>query len=878
MRRFAFFALLVALPVALPAQAPSGSIKSPDEAFGFRMGADRQLAAWGEIRKYFEDVAAASNRVELIDAGPTTDGNRLIAAVISAPENIARLEEIRSATLRLSDPRAISEADARGLAAKTPVTVAVGASIHATEVGATQAANELLYTLATSDDAEVAAVLRNTVVILFPSLNPDGHILTVDWYRRWKGTDFEGSPMPWLYHRYVGHDINRDAFMMNMAENRSLADFFYRRWHPQVFLSMHQMGLRGPRFFVPPNYDPIDPNYDPLIWRTAGLLGHAMALAMEERGQSGVVQNAMYDYYWPGYEDSAPLGHNTVCLLTEAAGVQVATPVRISADELRTPTRGLPEYRAQINFPNPWPGGSWTLRHIVDYDLTAARGLLSAAARYRDDLMQNFYRMGVRAIETGSKGGPFAFIIPPEQYDQYAANKLRQLLIDGAVEIQRSLEPFRVADTVYAAGTDLVLMAQPYRAYAKTLLEQQVYPARRQSAGGEPERPYDVAGWTLPMQMGIKIDRIEQTFEPPPSTRLTKTSIPPANLWGERRASYYLIDGRGNAASIAINRLQAAGLEVGWITSPLDVQGYSYDRGAIVVSEDSKDQARPLVENIAAGLGLRATAIRGTLPSTASGLGRPRIGLYKPWVENIDEGWTRFLLEQSEFPFESLNDQQIRAGRLRTRFDAIIIPDQSAERLMNGHAPGTMPPEYTGGLGSEGALALKQFVDEGGTLIALDSATELAITALGLPVENVVRNARPEQFFAPGSILRLTLDRAQPLNYGMPAETAAFFAFSSAFDLRAATPPSGETVTTAPSARVIAHYADHSLLMSGWLEGGDRIAGHGAVVEAQSGQGRAILIGFRAQHRAQSYATFRLLFNALHTAARPLPRTRPGTR
>src|SRR5262245_31041242 len=456
MRRFALFALLLALPVTLPAQAPSRPIKSPDEAFGFRMGAVRQLAAWPEIRKYFEDVAAASNRVELVDAGPTTDGNRLIAAVISSPENIARLEEIRSATLRLSDPRAISEADARALAAKTPVTVAVGASIHATEVGATQAANELLYTMATSDDADVAAVLRNTVVILFPSLNPDGHILTVDWYRKWKGTDFEGAPMPWLYHRYVGHDINRDAFMMNMAENRTIADFFYGRWHPQVFLTMHQMGSRGPRFFVPPNYDPIDPNYDPLIWRTAGLLGHAMALSMEEDRRSGVVQNALYDYYWPGYEDSAPLGHNTVCVLTEVASVRVATPIKVTKEDLQGGSRGLPEYRPQINFPNPWPGGSWTVRNIVDYDLAAARGLLVAAARYRAELLRNFYRMGARAVETGAKGGPFAFIIPPEQRDQYAANKFRQLLIDGAVEVQRSLEPFRVAETVYSAGTDLV--------------------------------------------------------------------------------------------------------------------------------------------------------------------------------------------------------------------------------------------------------------------------------------------------------------------------------------------------------------------------------------------------------------------------------------
>lgn len=879
MRRAALVVALLACPIALPAQ--SGEVRSPEEFFGFRMGADRELAAWPEIRKYFEITAAASDRVDIVDVGPTTDGNRLIAAIVSSPANLARLEEIRTANLRLAEPRSIGASDAQALAAKNPVVVAIGASIHASEIGATQAVNELLHTLATTSDPELTSVLQNVVLILLPSLNPDGHLLVVDWYRKWRGTEFEGTPMPWLYHRYVGHDINRDAFMMNMAENRTLAEFFYRRWHPQVFLSMHQMGMRGPRFFVPPNYDPIDPNYDPLIWRSAGLLGHAMALQLEEDGRSGVVQNALYDYYWPGYEDSAPLGHNTICLLTEVASVRVATPVRIAATELQGSPRGLPEYRAQINFPNPWPGGAWTLRDIVDYDLSAVHGLLSAAARYRHDLLQNFYRMGLRAVETGARGGPFAFVLPPEQHDPHAAHKLRQLLLDGAVEIQRALEPFRVAETVYPTGTDLVLMAQPFRAYAKTLLEKQVYPVRRSAPGAPPDRPYDVAGWSLPMQMGVQVDRYDQTFEPPPSTRLTRSSIVPSRLWGDtRKPSHYVIEGRGNGASIAINRLLATGAEVFWTTSSFDIQGHQYAPGALVVGDTPRLETRAVVDRIVAELGLRATALRGERPPRLLQLHRARVGLYKPWVENIDEGWTRWILEQYEFPYESLADQDIRRGGLRARVDLLIVSDQSADRAMNGHAPGTMPPEYTGGLGPEGARALKEFVDEGGTLVTLDSASGLAINALGLPVVDLVRHTRPEEFFVPGSILRLTLDSSHPLTYGMPSSTAAFFAFSSAFAVENGTSITGETASVPPSARIVARYAANDVLMSGWLEGEALVAGRGAVVEAQSGQGRAVLLGFRAQHRAQSHATFRLLFNAIHTStpARPLPRSRSGTR
>jgi hypothetical protein len=867
-RLAALILVLLLLPSWAAAQAQPAAvavvpaIASPEEFFGFRMGTDRELAAWPDIRKYFEAVATASDRVEIVDAGPTTDGNRLIAAIVSAPENIARLEAIRVANLRLADPRAIAPAEANAIAEKNPVVVAIGASIHASEIGATQAANELLHSLATTSDPDMLRVLRDVVLIVFPSLNPDGHVLVVDWYRKWRGTDFEGSPMPWLYHRYVGHDINRDAFMMNMAENRSLAQFFYRQWHPQVFLAMHQMGPRGPRFFLPPNYDPIDPNYDPIIWRTAGLLGHAMALTMEEEGRSGVVQNALYDYYWPGYEDSAPLGHNTVCLLTEVASARMATPIRVAPNELQGSPRGLPEYRPQINFPNPWPGGEWKLRDIVDYDLSAVRGLLDGASRYRSTLLENFYRMGLRAVETGSKGGPFAFIISPDQYDPHAANKLRQLLLDGAVEIQRSLEPFRVADTVYPAGTDLILMSQPFRAYAKTLLERQTYPVRRLAPNAPPERPYDVAGWTLPLQMNVKLDRYDQTFEPPPSTRLDRSSISPAQVWGERRSDYFVIDGRGNGASIAVNRLVKADAQVSWTTRPLELQGFKYEAGAIVVR--GNDDLRPVLENVARDLGLRVAGVRGRLPDGLLALSRPRIGLYKPWVENIDEGWTRWLLEQYEFTYETMTDQDIRRGGLRERVDAIVLPDQTSQRLIEGHAQGTMPAEYVGGLGKEGVAALVQFVQDGGTLVALDSSADLTVSALGLPVKNVVRDAPADQFFCPGSLLRLELDPTEPLAFGMPAQTAAFFAFSSAYEADA-----GNGSTT--PFKTIGRYASKDVLLSGWLEGEPMIAAKGAVLEARVGQGRAVLLAFRAQHRAQAYATFRLLFNPLHTAASSLP-------
>ena len=850
--------LLAALALSGAAHPVAAEVPTPEAHFGFRMGADGRLATADEIERYFEAVAAQSDRVRIIDIGPTTEGHRTIAAIISAPGNIANLERIRSANRRLSDPRTLTAEEARQIAATHKAVLAIGAGIHASEVGGTQAANELLHRLASATDAPTLNVLENVVVILIPSLNPDGHRLVVDWYNKEKGTPHEGGPMPWLYHKYAGHDLNRDAFMMNMAENRNLARFFYTSWHPQVFLTMHQMESNGPRFSAPPNVDPIDPNYDPLIWREAGLLGSAMTLELERQGRSGVVSNAIYDYYWPGYEDSAPLGHNTVCLLTEAASVKVATPVTIAAGDLRTSDRGVPDYKPRINFPNPWPGGTWKLRDIVDYDLTAAQGLLRAVALYREQIVQNFYDMGARAIEAGYKGGPYAFILPGEQHDPLAVRKLEELLLQGGVEIHRALEPFQADGVAYPAGVDLILMAQPYRAYAKTLLERQNYPITRSGPGGLPEQPYDVTGWTLPAQMGVNVHTIARIFDQPAMSRLNSATVAPAQVWTDRLPSYYLVDARGNGGAIAANRLLAAGLAPAWLTSGIDARGFKYGPGSLVVP--AARTAAPVLQTIAADLGLRVDGMTDKIPTGTQPLAQARLGLYKSWAESTDEGWTRWLLEQHEFQYKNISDADVRAGNLRTQFDVIILPSQPPERMLNGFAAGDVPAAYAGGLGEVGARELKTFVESGGTLVTLNQASRFALDELALSVRDVTRDPKSAPFFVPGSILRLEVDPAQPLAYGMNANTAGFFSLSAAFD-----------VSSSADAVVPARYAARDLLLSGWLEGEQVIAGRPAVVQIKAGLGQVILLGFAVQHRAQSHATFRLLFNAILTVAPPLP-------
>ena len=834
MRARAILLSIALLTRVASAQQPA-SLPDPESRFGFRLGSDGKLATADDIEQYFQAVAAASDRVRIADLGATTDGHRTIAAIVSAPENIRTLEQIRAANQRLADPRTLQDDEARRMASTQPAVIAIGASIHATEVGATQTATELLYTLASANDEATLTQLQHLVVIIIPMLNPDGHRLVVDWYNKNKGTVIEGGPMPWPDHKYAGHDINRDAFMMNLAESRNLARFFYREWHPQVFLSMHQMDAGGPRFFTPPVADPIDPDIDAMVWREAALLGSAMALGLEGDQHAGVVSNSLFDYYSPGYEDSAPLGHNTVGLLTEAARVKVATPI----DEPRA------DAAARISAPHPWPGGHWTLRDIVDYEMSAVRGLLRAATAYRDDLVWNFYSMGKRAIDAGRSGEPFAFVIPPTQQDALATVKLEQLLIDGGVEIERSSELFTASGVSYPAGTDVIFLAQPYRAYVRTLLSRQDYPAA--SAG---DRAYDVTGWMLPAQMGVEVRTIDRAFDPPVMSRLTTPAVvPPAvTIWGDRKPAYYLVETRGNSGAVAINRLIGANVKASWLDAPIDVNGFHYAAGSLVVP--SSKTAPQQLQAIAKSFSLRIDGVRGKIPPSHPAT-RARVALYKPWGDNADEGWTRWVLEQYEFPFANITTSDVRGGNLRGRFDVLIIPSATPDSLTHGLSADEVPAQYAGGLGDEGLQALDAFVRAGGTLVCLDQSGDLAIDLFKLPITNVARTAG-DGLVAPGTILRMDVDQTDPLSYGLPAQTSGFFASSAAYD-----------VTASPDLKTAVRYASKELLVSGLLRGGQAIEGRPAVVSASIGAGRLVLLGFPVQHRAQSLATFRLLFNAI---------------
>jgi hypothetical protein len=795
-------------------------------------------------------------------------GKEMILAFVSSEENLARLDEIRAGVAKLADPRTISDDEAARLVESLPAIVFVGCAQHATEIASTQMSMELAWRLAVDGSPEIEAIRRDVVLLLVPSLNPDGHQMVCDWYREHLGTPYEGSSMPWLYHKYVGHDINRDWAMITQAEVIHVSRVLYEEWFPQILIDVHQMGRSGARMFIPPYYDPVNPNVDPLIQYQLSLVGAQMLLDLSEAGRTGVLTNAMFDEWLLGYLTSVPCRHNMVAQLIEMASANVASPVFQRRRELRG-TKGLDEYAVRANFPEPWEGGWWRLRDIVDYELTALLSVLGLTSRNREEVLRDFVSLGAKQIEAGRTEPPYAFLVPPDQKDPATAWRMLTVLERGGVEVHEARESFQADGITYPEGTHVVLMAQPFRAHAKDLLERQVYPNLRSYPGGPLDRPYDVTGWTLPLLMGVKTVEVVNPFESDLALVQASEAPPEGTVRSlEVGGRLLLVERAQNHAYPLVQRALAGGATVRSLRGEAEIAGHLFAPGTFAIEADGA-ALDDLAED-ARALGLEAYLAASLPEGVEVASHRPvRLGLYQPWTSSMDEGWTRWILEQYEFPYRTVHDAEIRAGRLRDRLDAIVLADLPPERILRGNREGDMPKKYTGGIGEEGLFALRDFVQGGGTLIALDSSSGLVIDALELPVRLLPRaEDESKRFFCPGSILRVDVDPTHPLGYGLDRATAIMFSNSAVFepveekkDENSA--PTVDLGGPEPEARFVAGYPRVNPLLSGWIENDEAIRGKGALVQVDFDPGAAVLVGFRCQFRAQSHGTFKVLFNAI---------------
>jgi hypothetical protein len=840
--------------------AQSQQITSPETYFGFRMGADRKLARWDKLVEYYKLLERQSPKIKVVDMGPTTMGNPFLALFISSPANLAQLEQLRQINARLSDPRGVSEAEIRRLVAQGKVVIVQSMGLHSSEVASTQMAAELIYDLVRRTDEETARILDNTISIMIPCFNPDGEILVTDWYNKYVGTEYEGVGLPVLYHKYIGHDNNRDAFQTNMVESQYAAKILFRDWIPQAYIDHHQMGPYGARIYIPPYAEPIRPQGDPLVWREMSWYGAHIAYKEEEAGLSGVVNAAIYSGWGHfGFHWITPF-HNIAGMLTESASARLASPLFLHPDQLRGDSRGLPEYEAQTTFPNPWPGGWWRMRDIVDRQKISAWAALDLAARNRETALWNAYLKAKRQTERGAAGKPAAYVIPAAQHDPLTAAKLVNKLLVQGIELHQAGKEFTHEGKVYGAGSFVVSMAQPKMGVIRYLLGRTLYPdnSYTRDKDGNPIRPYDMATDTMAEFMGVRVDPVDS----PVGAALAKVTAPIERAGKvEKGASGYVVDGRLNDGFRAVNLLFDKGVAIRRV-SQAGVAGVR--PGDFVVSGG----ADAVIQEVARQTGVAFSPLASDVSRTSYELKRLRIGMYQRYYGgNMDEGWTRWLIEQWGFPYKSLMDAEIKAGNLLSNYDVIILPADRVEMMTGerrgegagrgaGPRPTDIPPEYRSGFGQEGVAALRAFVEKGGTLVTFAEAGDFAIQRFELPLRNVVANRPSKEFWSPGSTLRVKIDNTNPLAYGMPAEgLAVFLANNQAY----------EVLPTAYNERVerVVTFTERDILQSGWLLGEDAIARKAAMVSVQHGQGKVVLIGFRAQHRAQTHGTFKLVFNAL---------------
>lgn len=785
-----------ALSLLLTAAAAVAALPTPEKFFGHAMGADRKLVTWDKVVAYYQQLARETEQVRVQELGRTAEGRPFVSVIVAAPGTMKDLDRYRDIQARLADPRRTPADEAEKLIAQGKTVVMITCSIHSTEVASTMTAIEFVYKLLTEDRPKFRSILENTIFVLVPSLNPDGVDIVAGWYNKTLGTAWEGTSPPELYQKYVGHDNNRDWYIFSQPETRLTVEKLHNVWHPQIVYDIHQQGSNASRMFVPPWMDPIDPNVDPIIAQLSNAIGAGMAADMTAAGKPSIAINAIYDFWTPARHYQSY--HGGVRILSESASAKLATPVTIQFRELNQSAPGYSPRERSWNHLELWPGGTWRVRDIVDYQLIGMESVLYQAASKREDMLRAFYAVGKRAV---ARTSPQAFVIPAQQRDPGASRLLLETLAFGQVEIDRASAPFTAGGTTYPAGSYLIRMQQPYGSFAKTLLERQNYPDLRLYPGGPPKRPYDVTAHTLPLLMGVAVDAVAQPFEA-----------------ASARAETFEFSGE---------RLAAAD------TDTWRLVNQAWRAGRPVWRDPQAGDFR-----LEAGEGLRRVK-------------QPRIAIYKSYLPSMDEGWTRWIVEQFGFRYESVFNRDLQAGNLNDRFDVIVFPEQRAEAIHNGHKPGSMPPEFTGGVGENGAEALRVFAARGGTLVFLNDASDYALAHLGVGGRDALQGVPNQEFYAPGSLLRA---RAEPhwLTLGLPREFPVWFESSPAFDL----PASGRE-------RAVVRFADANLLASGWLLGDRYLQGKAAVVDAPVGSGHVVLFGMRPQYRAQSYLTLKMFFNSL---------------
>lgn len=898
-----------ALGVFLAFGALGGAIAAdiipPDKAFAQPIGSDYFLADYTAYEAYLKTLAAQSDRMKLVDIGKTEEGRTQWMAVVSSPANLAKLDRLKEISRKLAKAEGVSKEEAAKLAAEGKAVVWIDAGLHATETITSQGQIQVLHRMLTAKDPETLRLLDDCV-ILFAHDNPDGMELVSDWYMRNQDPKKrEFNSLPRLYQKYVGHDNNRDSFMSAMAETTNVNRQLFREWYPQIIFNQHQTGPNGMVVFVPPFRDPFNFNYDPLVMTQLQEVGMAMhsRLVAEDKPGSGARSAAPYSTWHNGMVRSVSYFHNAVGLLTEIIGGPTPTTVNLVPD-LQLPNNDRPA---------PIAPRVWRLQDSLDYQMTMNLAVIDYAARNRERLLFNIWKMGDNSIKRGStdswtitptrvealaaagkgKPGPFGtavdpslyktvlqtpeardprgYVIPADQADMPTVVAFLNALIKTGVDVDKADKAFTIGSKTYPAGSYVVRTAQAYRPHVLDMFEPQDHPHDLEYPGGPPKAPYDVTGYTLAYQMGIKFDRVLDAFDAPTTRVPDLIKVAPGAVKGSGSAGW-LISHETNASFTLTNRLLKAGAKVHWVKDGAKAGETAFGPGAIWVP--ASPAAKAVIEKGVKELGIDAHAVAGKPSGGTIALKPIRIGLVDVYGGSMPSGWNRWMLEKFEAPFQVVYPQRLDAGNIKKDFDVLVFPDGVVPAPQGGPfragragaqpKPEEIPAEYHAWLGritDEKTLPkIADFVKGGGSVVAIGASTRLA-TALGAPVE--IANAKIEngqlkalsnrEFYIPGSVLRAKVDPKQPLAYGAGEQVDVFFDRSPAFTVK----PDVKGVSR------VAWFDADAPLRSGWAVGQEKLKDSTAMLDIDLGKGKIFAFGPEITQRAQSWGTFKFLFNGL---------------
>jgi hypothetical protein len=929
-RRFSLLILCVLLlTVPLLHAQELKNITSPKDALGFNLGDDYHMASYNQLESYWKKLATESNRMKLVDMGLTAEGRHQYMAVISSPENIKNLDHYREISRKLSLAKGLSEEQAHALAKEGKAIVWIDGGLHATETVGSQQIMETVYQMVSRTDPDTMRFL-NDDILLAVLANPDGQELVANWYMREPDpTKRSLDGLPRLFQHYIGHDNNRDFYMSNMPETTNMNRAMFTEWYPQIVYNHHQPGpsQNGGVIFMPPFRDPFNYYFNPLIPLGVEEVGIAMheGLVAEHKAGAGMRTFTNYSTWWNGGLRTISYFHNEIGILTEIIGDP--TPQHIPL----VPDMQLPHG----DLPMPIGPQTWHYRESIDYEITNNRSVLDYASRNREVLLYRIYEMGKDSIDAGNKDSwtvtpgsitaldeaavkedpslekkaarigrdgepvgvsgsevpvglydtvlhdpakrdPRGYIITADQSDFPTAIEFINAMLKVGIEVDKADATFEVNGKSYPAGSYIIKTDQAFRPHVLDMFEPQHHPNDFKYAGGPPTPPYDIAGWTLAMQMGIKFDRELEAFSGP-FKQVTEMQSPPAGIVsGPESAAGYLISHQQNNSFILVNRLLKAGCDVYWLKTPVSEEP-GWGDGTIWVPASSA--ARPILVGAGKELGINSHGIDHTPAAEAIKLKPIRIGLYDAYGGIIPSGWIRWLFEQYEFPFEIVRPQALDAGNLKSRFDVLVFSDgsyhtppppgsPSPSDYVHSAPPANLPDEYKTWTGritdTKTVPQLKQFLAAGGSIVTIGTGNGLA-PLLGVPVKSYLTEMGkdgkehplpPEKYYIPGSLIRATVDNTNPLAYGMPAKVDMFFDKSPVFALL----PDAQQ----KQASSVAWFSGADTLDSGWAWGEQYLDGGIAVVDSSVGAGKVLLMGPEVVFRGQPHATFKMLFNGVY--------------